>query len=112
MNNLIDQHCLTLEQGLELLKRDAVNDALQQIDTAWKYDANSRAISRSFKFGNYHETMAFVNAVAWIAHQQDHHPDLNVGYNHCAVNFTTHAVGGLSINDFICATKIDALGHL
>ena len=53
--------------------------------------------------------MAFVNAVAWVAHQQDHHPDLEVGYNRCKIVYTTHAVGGLSLNDFICAAHIDAL---
>ena len=54
--------------------------------------------------------MAFVNAVAWIAHKEDHHPDMEVGYNKCRVRYSTHSVGGLSLNDFICASKVDGLG--
>ena len=66
-------------------------------------------IERSFSFTDYHHTMAFVNAVAWVAHVEDHHPDLLVSYNRCTVRFNTHSVGGISINDFICAAKLDAL---
>lgn len=64
---------------------------------------------REFRFDNYYATMAFVNAVAWIAHQQDHHPELTVGYNRCIVRYVTHSANGISLNDFICAAKIDAL---
>ena len=66
-------------------------------------------IARTFSFKNYHETMAFVNATAWVSHREDHHPDLEVGYNKCRVRYSTHSVGGLSENDFICAAKVDAL---
>ncbi len=67
------------------------------------------AITKSYDFKNYYQTMTFVNAVAWIAHREDHHPDLAVGYNKCTVDYSTHAIGGLSENDFICAAKVDAL---
>jgi 4a-hydroxytetrahydrobiopterin dehydratase len=67
------------------------------------------AIEKRFEFADFHRTMAFVNALAWIAHVEDHHPDLQLSYGHCVVRFSTHAVGGLSINDFICAAKVDAL---
>ena len=67
------------------------------------------AIQKRFGFGDYHRTMAFVNALAWVAHAEDHHPDLLVSYAHCTVRFNTHSVGGISINDFICAAKVDAL---
>ena len=67
------------------------------------------AIQKRYDFADYHRTMAFVNAVAWIAHAEDHHPDLLVSYNRCTVRFNTHSVGGISINDFICAAKLDAL---
>ena len=67
------------------------------------------AIEKTYRFGNYHQTMAFVNALAWIAHAEDHHPDLSLGYSRCTVRFNTHSVGGISINDFICAAKVDAL---
>lgn len=66
-------------------------------------------LTRTFSFPDFHRTMAFVNAVAWIAHEQDHHPDLSVSHSRCTVNWSTHSVGGLSLNDFICAARIDAL---
>ena len=67
------------------------------------------AISKTYKFADYHHSMAFVNATAWISHREDHHPDIELGYNKCKVVYSTHSVGGLSINDFVCAAKIDAL---
>ncbi len=67
------------------------------------------AIQKTYAFADYHRTMAFVNALAWIAHVEDHHPDLLVTYNRCTVRFNTHSVGGISITDFICAAKVDAL---
>ena len=67
------------------------------------------AIQRRCDFADFHRTMAFVNALAWVAHTEDHHPDLRVSYGHCTVRFNTHSVGGISINDFICAAKVDAL---
>jgi 4a-hydroxytetrahydrobiopterin dehydratase len=67
------------------------------------------AIEKTFGFDDYHRTMAFVNAVAWIAHREDHHPDIAFGYNRCTLRFNTHSVGGISLNDFICAAKVDAL---
>jgi len=67
------------------------------------------ALEKSFSFPDYHRTMAFVNAVAWVAHTEDHHPDLAVSYSRCVVRFNTHSVGGISVNDFICAAKVDAL---
>ena len=77
----------------------------------WKLtgDGPDVAIERTFTFANYHETMAFVNAVAFIAHTQDHHPDLSVHYNRCVVRYATHDVKGLSNTDFDCAARVDAL---
>jgi 4a-hydroxytetrahydrobiopterin dehydratase len=69
-------------------------------------------ISKTFPFSNYYETMAFVNATAWISNREDHHPDMEVGYNKCKVRYSTHSVGGLSENDFICAAKIESLFKL
>jgi 4a-hydroxytetrahydrobiopterin dehydratase len=66
-------------------------------------------IFKTYTFDNYHQTMAFVNATAWISHREDHHPDLEVGYNKCRVRYSTHSIGGLSENDLICAAKVDAL---
>ena len=66
-------------------------------------------LHKSFRFADFHHTMAFVNAVAAIAHAQDHHPDMAVSYDHCLLRWSTHSVGGLSVNDFICAARVDAL---
>jgi 4a-hydroxytetrahydrobiopterin dehydratase len=67
------------------------------------------AIEKAFSFDDYHRTLAFINALAWIAHREDHHPDVAFSYNRATVRFNTHSVGGISINDFICAAKVDAL---
>lgn len=72
-------------------------------------DGAGVAIERTFTFANYHETIAFVNAVAFVAHAQDHHPELVVHYNRCLVRFNTHDVQGISESDFECATRVDAL---
>jgi 4a-hydroxytetrahydrobiopterin dehydratase len=93
--------------GAALDRAEAVN-LLGQIP-GWALEDNASAITRTWRFGNYYETIAFVNALAWIAHHEDHHPDLEVGYNRCRVRFSTHSVNGLSLNDFICAAKINAL---
>ena len=66
-------------------------------------------IRKAFQFDDFHRTMAFVNAVAWIAHVEDHHPDLRVTFGRCTVAFATHSIDGISMNDFVCAAKIEAL---
>jgi 4a-hydroxytetrahydrobiopterin dehydratase len=86
---------------------DAEVAAQLQVLPGWAADGG--AIARSFRFSGYLETIAFVNALAWVAHTEDHHPDLAVGYDRCEVRFNTHSVGGISANDFICAAKVDAL---
>ncbi len=73
----------------------------------WRHEAG--ALVREYRFGNYYETLAFVNALAYVVHREDHHPDLLVSYARCEVRFNTHSVGGVSENDFICAAKADAL---
>lgn len=83
--------------------------AMQREVPAWEVFDDGVAIRRLFTFKDHHEVMAFVNAVAWISHREDHHPNLTVGYSRCEVVYTTHAVEGLTENDFICAAKVDAL---
>lgn len=107
--DLIEQHCQPMERGTAPLDTAAISRLSQQLHGDWQVDADGQRISRSCKFKNYYHTMAFVNALAWVAHQEDHHPDIEVSYNRCVVHFSTHSVGGLSPNDFICAAKIDAL---
>jgi 4a-hydroxytetrahydrobiopterin dehydratase len=81
--------------------------ALQQLVSEWAIEGDR--LVREFRFSDYHGTIGFVNAVAWIANRQDHHPDLAVGYNRCRVELSTHSAGGLTLNDFICAARIDQL---
>jgi len=103
---LNERHC---QRETHRLAADEVDELMKQIHADWSLDSDGLLIRRSFRFGNYYETIAFVNALAWVAHRQDHHPDLEVGYNRCMVRYSTHSVGGLSENDFICASRVDAL---
>ncbi len=82
---------------------------LSTLDPAWHLEAGGEVLARTFDFVDYHQVMAFVNAVAWIAHQADHHPDLEVGYRRVVVRWQTHAVGGLTDTDFSCAVRVDRL---
>ena len=75
----------------------------------WRLDEAGGTISKVYPFRNYYETMAFANAVAFVAHREDHHPVMIIGYRQCEVRYTTHAISGLSENDFICAAKVDQL---
>jgi 4a-hydroxytetrahydrobiopterin dehydratase len=104
--NLANKQCKPCEGGVPPLTKAEAADLLQQLD-GW--EQHGAVIDKTFKFKNYYHTMAFVNAVAWLSHREDHHPDLLVEYNKCRVAYTTHAIKGLSENDFICAAKVDAL---
>ena len=104
---LSSQQCNDPSADCLLLKQDEIEEFLQQLEPAWQFDPEAKTISHSYAFKNYYQTIAFVNVVAQIAHQQDHHPDLTVSYNRCTVTYSTHSVAGLSINDFICAAKIN-----
>jgi len=108
MPKLSENTCKPCHSDDKPLSGDKVVAMLTQLDQ-WEKNDQSDAITRSFRFKNYYETISFVNALAWIAHQEDHHPDIEVSYNRCRVNFSTHSIGGLSDNDFICAAKIDNL---
>ncbi len=110
MNHLRDKHCKPCEGGVEPLDRVQAEDYLDKLATGWTIDAAGKVIAKEFRFADFHHTMAFVNALAWIAHGEDHHPDLELGYGRCLVRYSTHAIAGLSENDFICAAKTDALG--
>ena len=109
MNALATKKCRPCEGGVAAFSDAQARDMLQ-ILKGWSLE-HGRPV-KLYPFANYHHTMAFVNALAWISHREDHHPDLEVGYNKCRVTYWTHAVGGLSENDFICAAKCDALFDL
>lgn len=106
--DLSRSHCKPCEGGVEPMTRDQAEALVSQIP-GWTLGAGGKTISRRFEFKGFYKTMAFINAMAWIANQENHHPDFSAGYGHCVVNFTTHAIDGLSENDFICAAKISAL---
>jgi 4a-hydroxytetrahydrobiopterin dehydratase len=108
MKDLIQKHCKACEGGVTPLSQEEAKALLNHLE-GWELDENATRIHRVFSFKNYYHTMAFVNAVAYLSHQENHHPDLEISYNRCVVHYTTHAIGGLSENDFICAAKIEAL---
>ena len=105
---LNEQHCQPCAKGTPPLSQDQLTRLLPQVP-GWEADAAGKAIFRVFFFESYWEGLGFVNAVAWIAQNEKHHPDLELLYKKVRVLFTTHSVGGLSDNDFICAAKADAL---
>lgn len=109
MSDLAHRRCKPCEGGVPPLTAAEIAVMLKRLP-AWQVVDGK--LSRTFEFRNYHENMAFVNATAWVSHREDHHPDLTVGYKQCRVDYITHAIGGLSENDFICAAKIDALLEL
>jgi 4a-hydroxytetrahydrobiopterin dehydratase len=105
MTNLLHRRCQALEGG-EPMDESQIRHHLAEVN-GWHL--NQGAIEKTFSFKNFYETVAFVNALAWVCNTEDHHPELKVTYNRCIVRFDTHSVGGISINDFICAAKVNAL---
>ena len=105
MTNLLHRKCAALE-GESPMSDAAIRDHLAQV-SGWRL--NQGSIEKAYSFKNFLETVAFVNALAWICNTEDHHPELAVNFSRCVVRFNTHAVGGISINDFICAAKANAL---
>lgn len=106
--NLTDKKCVPCEGGIPPLTAQEIAGLLPNVKN-WQLNAEQTALTKQYSFKNFYHTMSFVNAVAWVANQEDHHPDLKVGYNYCEVTYMTHAINGLSENDFICAAKVDAL---
>jgi len=106
---LTQRRCHELHGAPDHLTQARVMELIGQLHPDWKLGPHGDAIVREFRFKKFHEGMMFANAVAWVAERENHHPELRLRYNSCAVHFRTHSVGGLSENDFICAAKIDAL---
>jgi 4a-hydroxytetrahydrobiopterin dehydratase len=107
MTDLAKKKCLPCEGITKPLTKTQAQGLASKLKT-WEL-VEHKEIRKRFSFSNFYKTMAFVNAVAWIAHQENHHPDLCVGYNYCTISLKTHAISGLTENDFIVATKIDQL---
>jgi 4a-hydroxytetrahydrobiopterin dehydratase len=108
LNQLKNKRCKPCEGGVCPLDRE---DSVQHLDQlpGWQLAADNKSIVRMIRFRNFSETMSFINAMAEMAEQQDHHPDFSAGYAYCEVRYSTHAIAGLSENDFICAAKISSL---
>lgn len=105
---LENRQCKPCEGGVEPLRKDQAEQYLKRL-AGWKLSEDGTSIMRSLRFRNFSSTMLFVNALAYIAEQQGHHPDFSAGYGNCEIRYTTHAINGLSENDFICAAKINKL---
>ncbi len=108
-SDLSSKHCESCEGIGSALNPEQIKNLMPQLATGWEATADHREIKKSFKFKDFYETMSFVNAIAWMANKENHHPDMEVGYNYCHVTFMTHALNGLTHNDFICAAKVDQL---
>ncbi len=106
--DLTDRHCVPCEGGVDAFATDQAREMLESLP-GWTLSEDGKSIQRRFEFKGFYRTMAFINAMAWIANSENHHPDFSAGYNFCEVTFTTHAIDGLSENDFICAAKVSAL---
>jgi 4a-hydroxytetrahydrobiopterin dehydratase len=110
MTSLAQRKCKACEGGVAPLTRDEAESLRKELAGDWVVNMGAGGVlCRAFAFKDFYRTMSFVNALAHIANIEDHHPDLEVGYNYCRVQFTTHAIKGLSENDFICAAKLDLL---
>ena len=108
MSDLKQRHCVPCHGGTPKVDRRTAEELLGQVN-GWVINAETTEIARTYNFKNFYETMAFANAVAWIANHEDHHPDLDIGYKTCRVRHSTHAVHGLTENDFICAVRVNEL---
>ena len=105
---LAQARCAPRRGSEHRLTEASIRELLPQVP-GWELVENGHALSKTFGFKDYYRTMSFVNALAHVANAEDHHPDLSVHYDRCVVRFSTHDVGGLSENDFICAAKADAI---
>ncbi|WP_395787215.1 4a-hydroxytetrahydrobiopterin dehydratase [Aquimonas sp.] len=108
LSDLASQRCQP-RRGAEHLLLPSRSEAALTALPGWAVVENGEALSKTYNFADYYRTLAFVNALAFVAHAEDHHPDLSVHYNRCVVRFSTHDVGGLSENDLICAAKVETL---
>lgn len=106
---LTGQRCKPCEGGIAPLSLQEAQSLMKQLSDVWKLAEDARSIRGEWKFRNFFHAMSFANAVAHLANTEDHHPDLEVGWGYCRMTYSTHAIGGLSQNDFICAAKVDAL---
>ena len=108
-SSLVNKKCQVCEGGIPALTAEEIQTYLKSLHEDWQVSKDHKVITRVFTFKGYYKTIAFVNALAWIAQTEGHHPDLMVNYGKVTVHFSTHAIDGLTENDFICASKADLL---
>jgi 4a-hydroxytetrahydrobiopterin dehydratase len=108
LDQLAAQSCQPRRGAEHRLHRPQVQERLASLP-GWELAEDGAAIRKTYRFEDYYRTLAFVNALAFVAHREDHHPDLSVHYDRCVVRYSTHDVGGLSENDFVCAAKAERL---
>jgi 4a-hydroxytetrahydrobiopterin dehydratase len=111
MNDTCDltrKHCVPCEGGVDTIGREEAEKMLADVP-GWTLSDDGKMISRRYEFKGFLSNMSFINAMAFMVNKENHHPDFSAGYNYCDVGFTTHAIDGLSENDFICAAKVNAL---
>jgi 4a-hydroxytetrahydrobiopterin dehydratase len=106
---LVKGHCVPCEGGVEPMKKEEAKTYLSLLKKSWKISADLKSISLRFEFKNFLEAIDFVNKVAPIAEEQGHHPDIYIYYNKVDITLTTHAIKGLSVNDFLVAAKVELL---
>jgi len=109
MSDLAAKKCVPCEGGVLPLTLVKAKKLGAKLHKGWRISPDGKSLQRAFKFRDFYRTMSFVNAVAHVANSEDHHPDLQVSYDSCRLSFSTHSIGGLSTNDFICAAKVDRL---
>lgn len=107
--SLREKSCRACEGDVPPLSNEQCQRRMAELAPGWQLQDGNQGLLARYGFRNYYQVIAFVNAVAYIAHQENHHPDLQVGYRDCTVRWTTHAARALTLNDFICAAKLDAL---
>jgi len=108
IDELARLHCQPRKGAENALDAARITELLAQLP-GWELRNDGKAMVKDFRFADFHHTLGFINAVGFMANQEDHHPDLEAGYGHCQVLWSTHDVGGLSLNDFICAARVEAL---
>jgi 4a-hydroxytetrahydrobiopterin dehydratase len=109
VSELASRKCVPCQGGVAPLSEAEAAALVAELHHDWQLAADAKSLKRSLKFKDFYRTMSFVNAVAHIANVEDHHPELEIGYGYCHITYSTHSIGGLSQNDFICAAKIDRL---
>ena len=109
MSDLSSKRCVPCEGGVAAMTPEQASRQMTHLSNDWRLATDAKSLTREFKFRDFYRTMSFVNALAHVANIEDHHPDLEVGYNYCRVRYSTHSINGLSENDFICAAKLDQL---